>query len=188
MPNNKDSQDNIQPAGSPLSGEPVFLVVGKFRHSHGLRGEILMEVVTDFPERIQKGRILYIGESHQPMVVSGRRIHAGNLLLSFDGINTPEAAGRLRNEWVYVPTQDSLPLPDGEYYHHQILGLQVLTEDGAVLGMISDILVTGANDVYMVRSQSGQQILLPAIQSVILEIDLGKKEMLVRLLPGLLPD
>jgi 16S rRNA processing protein RimM len=188
MPKNKTSTENLQLTGSPVEGEPVYLVVGKFRHSHGLRGEILMEVITDFPERIRQGKILYIGEGHLPIKVAGRRVHGGNLLLSFDGIDTPEEAGRLRNQWVYVPADDRPPLSEGEYYHHQVLGLRVSSEDGVELGIITDILETGANDVYVVRSESGKEILLPAIQSVILDIDLEKEQMLVHLLPGLLPD
>ncbi len=147
-----------------------------------------MEVITDFPERIRQGKTLYIGESHQPLKVAGRRVHGGNILLAFNGIDTPEEAGRLRNQWVYVPAEDRPPLPEGEYYHHQLMGLQVKNEDGSDLGKITSILETGANDVYVVRSESGKEVLLPAIQSVILGIDLENGQMLVHLLPGLLPD
>jgi 16S rRNA processing protein RimM len=182
MPKNKQSQDNHQPSGSPVEGEPLFLVVGKLRHSHGLRGEILMDVITDFPERIRQGKTLYIGENHLPMKVASRRVHGSNLLLAFDGIETSEEVGRLRNQWAYVPASDRPPLLEGEYYHHQILGLQVKSEDGLDLGQVSDILETGANDVYVIRSQSGNELLLPAIQSVILAIDLDKSEMTVHLL------
>ena len=147
-----------------------------------------MEVITDFPERIRQGKTLYIGELHQPMRVSNRRVHGGNLLLLFDDIETPEEVGRLRNQWVYVPANDRPPLSEGEYYHHQLLGLKVTSEDGLELGILSDILETGANDVYVIRSDSGKEVLLPAIQSVIIDIDLDKEQMLVHLLPGLLPD
>jgi len=188
MPKNKQSQDNQRPAGSPVEGEPLFLVVGKLRHSHGLHGEILMEVITDFPERIRQGKTLHIGESHQPLKVTSRRVHGSNLLLAFDGIDTPEEAGGLRNQWVYVPADDRPPLLEGEYYHHQLIGLQVKSEDGLELGIITSILETGANDVYIVRAESGKEVLIPAIQSVILTIDLDKGQMLVHLLPGLLPD
>jgi len=147
-----------------------------------------MEVITDFPERIRQGKTLLIGENHIPMKVASRRAHSTNLLLSFDGIDTPEEAGRLRNQWVYVPANDRPALSEGEYYHHQLLGLRVASEDGVELGKITDILETGANDVYVIRSESGKEVLLPAIQSVILDIDLEKGQMLVHLIPGLLPD
>ena len=147
-----------------------------------------MEVITDFPERIRQGKTLLIGESHQPMRVTSRRVHANNLLLAFDGIDSSEEVGRLRNQFVYVPASNQPPLAEGEYYHHQLLGLQVTSEDGLELGNITSILETGANDVYVVRAESGKEVLLPAIESVILEIDLEKGQMLVHLLPGLLPD
>jgi len=147
-----------------------------------------MEVITDFPERIRPGLTLYIGEEHQPLKVASRRPHSGNLLLGFHSIDTPEAIGQYRNLWAYVPASDRPPLEDGEYYHHQLLGLKVVSDDGQELGQLCDILETGANDVYMVRSEIGKEILLPAIESVILDIDLGKGLMRVHLLPGLLPD
>ncbi len=147
-----------------------------------------MEIITDFPERIRRGVMLYIGENRTPMKVNERRIHASNLLVAFDGVNTPEEAGRLRNLWAYVPAEDRPALPEGEYYHHQILGLQVRDETGKDLGAITDILITGANDVYVVRSQNGTEILLPAIEPVILAINLEQEEMIVRLLPGLIAE
>ncbi len=122
------------------------------------------------------------------MKVVSRRVHSSNLLLSFDGIDTPEEVGRLRNQWVYVPANDRPPLSEGEYYHHQLLGLTATSDDGVELGKITDILETGANDVYVIRSDAGKETLLPAIQSVILDIDLDKGQMLVHLIPGLLPD
>jgi len=188
MPKNNPSQENQQPAGSPVEGEPLFLVVGKLRHPHGLHREIYMEVITDFPERIRQGKTLFIGENHQPMSVASRRVHANNLLLAFDGIDSPEEAGKLRNLWVYVLASDRPPLSEGEYYHHQLIGLRVTSEDGNELGNLVSILETGANDVYIVRSENGREVLLPAIETVILDIDLIKGQMLVHLLPGLLPD
>jgi len=188
MPKNKQFQEEQQTAGSPVEGEPLFLVVGKLRHSHGLRGEILMEVITDFPERIRQGKTLLVGESYQPMRVTSRRVHGENLLLAFEGINSAEEVGRIRNQWVYVTANDRPSLSEGEYYHHQLIGLQVTSEDGLELGKITGILETGANDVYIIRSESGNEVLLPAIHSVILNIDLDKGQMLVHLLPGLLTD
>jgi 16S rRNA processing protein RimM len=176
---------NEQQAGSPPGGEPAFLVVGKLRHPHGVRGEILMEVITDFPERLQPGVTVLIGEGHQPQRIRSRRIHNKGLLVSFDGYTTPEMVGALRNALVYVSTADRPPLPEGEYYHHQLLGLRVINDDGQDLGRIAEILTTAANDIYVVRGETGTEILLPAIEAVIREIDLEKGELHAHLLPGL---
>jgi 16S rRNA processing protein RimM len=79
-------------------------------------------------------------------------------------------------------------LPEGEHYHHELLGLQVFSDEGQLLGALTQIMVTRANDVYIVRSDTGSEILLPAIESVILEIDLEQGKMVVHLLPGLLSE
>ena len=95
-------------------------------------------------------------------------------------------AEKLRNALVYVPTADRPALPAGEYYHHQLLGLRVTGEDGNDLGRLTEILSTAAHDIYVVRSESGAEILLPAIDEVILEIDLDNGLLRVHLLPGLI--
>lgn len=175
-------------SGSPQSGEPEFLVVGKLTHPHGVRGEILMLVWTDFPERLVPGVILYIGSQRSPLELVSRRAHAKGLLVSFAGYGTRELVARLRNQLVHVKASDRPHLPPGEYYHHQLIGLSVVEETGIQLGQLEQILTTGANDVYLVRSSSGAEILLPAIESVILDIDIQQRQMRVRLLPGLLSD
>ncbi len=177
-----------EPAGLPKPDEPAFLVVGKLRRPHGLKGEIIMQVITDFPERLQPGVTVYVGEQHMPMPIRSRRWHDRALLLAFDPYTDPESASALTNQMVYVRSDDRPPLPEGEYYHHQLLGLQVITDEGVELGQISQILETGANDVYVVRPESGPEILLPAIESVVLKIDLPLGQVQVHLLPGLLPE
>jgi 16S rRNA processing protein RimM len=177
-----------QPADSPGEGEPVFLAIGKLRRPHGIQGEILMDVLTDFPERLEKGVIIYMGDQHQPLKIRSRRWQNKAMLLAFDGFTDPETAGQFRNEFLYVRADDRPPLPEGEYYHHQLLGLEVIDETGQPLGVLTKILDTGANDVYIVRPTRGQEILLPAIEQVILDIDLEYKQMRVHILPGLIPD
>ena len=182
-----EPQQTEQPAGSPSPGEPVFLVVGKLHRPHGVRGEMIMEIITDFPERLRNGVVVYAGEEYQPLRIRSRREHSRGLLVSFDSHLDPEAAGRLRNQFVYVRADDRPPLAEGEYYHHQLLGLRVVSDEGQFLGRITKILDTTANEVYVVRPDSGPEILLPAIEEVILVIDVDKGEMQVHVLPGLLP-
>ncbi len=177
---------NSQP-GSPLPGEPVFLAVGKLGRSHGVGGEMQMVVLTDFPERLQPGVILYVGPQHQPLRLKSRRWHDRMMLVAFEGYTVREEVAVLRNQLVYVRADDRPPLPEGEYYYHQLLGLQVVDEDNQLLGELVEILETGANDVYVVRTPVGAQVLLPAIDDVILNIDLARRLMCVHLLPGLLP-
>lgn len=185
-PRSAPRQPNF-PAGSPPSGEPVFLAIGKLRRPHGVRGEMLMEVYTDFPEPLQPGVILYVGENHHPLHLNNVRQHKDGLLIAFEEYHTPEQVGELRNQLAMVLAADRPPLPQGEYYHHQLLGLRVVEEDGHLIGKITEVLATGANDVYIVQPENGGEILLPAIDDVILRIDLPRGEMRVHLLAGLLP-
>lgn len=177
--------DTEQIAGLPEKGEPVFLVIGKLRRPHALRGEMLMDVLTDFPERIKPEVIVYVGEDHVPLRIRSCRKHQQALLVAFDNIHDPEIVGKFRNHLVYTRTSDLPPLPDGDFYHHQLLGMRVICDDGRVLGRLSKILETGANDVYVIGTDSGPDLLLPAIESVILKIDVDRSEMLVHLLTGL---
>ncbi|MEW5870197.1 MAG: ribosome maturation factor RimM [Chloroflexota bacterium] len=184
----ENAGESKQSAGSPPTGEPAFLVVGKLRRPHGVRGELLMEVITDFPERLHSGVTVYIGETYQPHTIRSRRWNGALLMVTFDAYQDPDAAGVLRNQLVYVRADDRPLLPEGEYYHHQLIGMKVISDEGQFLGRLTQILDTGANDVYLVRPEAGAELLLPAIPDVVLEIDLEHGEMHVHLLPGLSPD
>jgi 16S rRNA processing protein RimM len=175
-------------SGSSTSGEPEFLVIGKLGRPHGIHGEILMVVYTDFPERIEPGLTYFVGPRYQPIKLLKHRPHSRGLLITFEGYRDRERIAELRNQLVYVRTSDRPPLGQGEYYHHQLLGLEVVDENGKTLGFLSNILETGANEVYVVRDQSGAEILVPAIDSVVLAIDLEHKQVRVHLLTGLLPE
>jgi 16S rRNA processing protein RimM len=144
-----------------------------------------MEVHTDFPERLQRGRRVYLGEAHFPSEIRSVRPHKHGVLIAFQGIQTPEEAAVWRNQWVYVRADELPPLPPGEYYAHELIGLQVLDETGRLLGELAEILHTPANKVYLVRKADGKELLLPAIPSVILCVDLPARQMRVHLLPGL---
>lgn len=161
------------------------MAVGRLRRPHGVRGEMLVEILTDFPERLQPDSVVYSGEKHTRLTIRSRRHHNDGLLLSFAGIDTPEAVGRLRNQILYVPLSDRPPLPEGEYYHHQLVGLAVVDEAGQPLGALTEVMETGANDVYVVATGKGE-ILLPVIPGVVLDVDLSAKTMKVHVPDGLL--
>ena len=171
-------------SGSP-NGEPVYLTVGFIRRPHGLHGEMIMDLHTDFPERMKRGRKLLVGEEHEPQTLTGARPHQAGLLIKLKGIDTPEAAGQLRNQWVYIKSSDAPPLPEGKIYQHEMFGFQVVDENDQPLGELVEILETGANNVYVVRNNSGHELLLPAIPSVVLNIDPTRRLMRVHLLEGL---
>lgn len=188
MTREKNNKRTERPTGSPSTGEPVFLVVGKLRKPHGLRGEVLMEVLTDFPERLVPGKTVYLGDEYTPLTIENIRNHGKQMLVKFEILDYREDVEEMRNQFIHVQTKDSPPLPDGEYYHHQLIGLNVIDENGNLVGYIHSILETGANDVYIIRPSQGPDILLPAIRSVILEIDLNRKMIHVQIPPGLIPE
>jgi 16S rRNA processing protein RimM len=176
--------DTKNAPGSP-DGEPVYLVVGFLRRAHGVRGEIIMDLHTDFPERLRSGRKLFVGDEHTPVTLTGARPHAKGMLVKLKGVETPEAVIPFRNQWVYVQATDVPALPEGKLYQHELFGFDVVDENGESLGSLVEIIETGANDVYVVRNEAGKEILLPAIPSVILETDPVRRMMRVHLLEGL---
>jgi len=186
MPRHARLQDDDQ-SGSSIPGEPEFLVVGKLGKPHGVDGEIVMEVYTDFPERLQEGAVVYVGKQFKPLQITRRRVHARGLLLCFDGYLTRENVAELTNLLVQVRTSGLPVLQEGEYYQHQLMGLNVVDERGEMLGRITGIIETGANDVFIVQGEDEHEILIPAIDSVVINIDLEASQIRIRPLPGLIP-
>lgn len=174
-------QSRDQTAGSPVEGEPVFVAVGFLRRPHGIHGEMLMDVLTDFPERMKPNRQLFLGEAHEPVRIEKVRWADQSMLIKFEGLDTAEDIGRYRNTVVYVRTDQLPPLPEGQYYHHQLLGLKVTSDQGVFLGILEQILETGANDVYLIRTPEEKELLLPAIEEVVLSVNLDSGEMIVHL-------
>lgn len=175
--------------GSPPNGEPVYLAVGLLRRPHGVHGEIMLEIQTDYPERLSPGTTYFAGKEYIPLKIATNRKHNKGLLLSFENINDRDKISRLRNNRLYVLLSDWPPLPEGEYYDYQLIGLEIIEkETGKMLGELKEIIQTGANDVYVVRSESGREILLPDIPDVILDIDLAQRQMSVYLIPGLVDE
>jgi 16S rRNA processing protein RimM len=134
---------------------------------------------------LKPGTYLYVGDKKQPLKITRRRPHNDGIILGFEGISNAEAATKYRGETVYVRAEDRPELPEGEYYHHQIIGLKVVDEAGVDLGVVTEIIETGANDVYVVTDAAGREILLPALKEVLLDINLDTKIMRVHLLLGL---
>jgi 16S rRNA processing protein RimM len=151
-----------------------------------------VEILTDYPERVARHDYLYLARPHAPDDVErypleSVRPHKGVLLIKLDGIEDRDAAGEFRGMLVEVPLEDAVPLEEGEYYHFQLIGVDVETETGEWLGRVADVIATGAADVFVVRGPRGE-VLLPAIEDVILKLDTEERQMTVHLLPGMLED
>lgn len=175
-------------SGSPTAGEPEYLIVGYLRRPHGVHGEMVMEIHTDFPDRLKPACRVYIGAAHAPMTIAGSRYHNEGLIIKLDGIDTPEAAGRFRNQLVYVTAADRPPLPEGMYYHHELIGFEIVDEMDHIVGTLKEIIQTGANDVYVVARDDSKEVLLPVIPSVVLGLEFAQRRIRVHLIPGLLDE
>lgn len=164
---------------------PRYLIIGRVLKPFGVRGELKIEILTAFPERFASLRQVFLGDDAKSFrVESARALNHSLARLKLAGIDTPEAAATLRHQLVYVARTDAVPLPPHRVYLYQTIGLRVTTTEGVVLGQVTDVLDTRANDVYIVHD-GRREILLPAIPQVIKEINLERGEMVVELMDGL---
>jgi len=172
-----------------LKTEPTF-TVGVVIGTHGLQGDVRVFPRTDFPElRFAAGSQLLLVRPDQTvtqLVVQFARKQNRIYVVSFVGYSSINDVQALRGCELKV-TQSQLPaLPLGEYYIHELIGCAVYTDDGDRLGILVDVLTPGANDVYVVKTESGKEVLLPAIPDCILDVDIGAGRIDAHLMPGLL--
>ena len=192
LSSHRRSRRYFRPAPSRSRSAPIVapevpddaVVVGRIIRSHGLDGAIRIRSHSDNPTRFQPGSELTIAGQIRT-VVSCHDLPDGDALLRLEGLNDPNAARRLADEWILAPVDSAPELPPDEYYHYQLVGLTVITDQGENLGTVREVLETGSNDVYVVASDSGSEVLLPAIEQVVKEIDLASGKMLVHLIDGL---
>lgn len=179
---------NSRGSGPPLrSTEPRFLAVGRVLRPHGVRGELRVELLTSYPERLPHHRVLYLGDDAQPYPVERIRLQPEAALIKLSGCDDRDQAEVLRGQLIQIPIEMAVPLEEDEYYHFQIVGVEVSTDQGERLGRVVEVLDTGANDVYVIRGPRGE-VLIPAIEDVVRELDMEGGRMVVTLLPGLLGD
>jgi 16S rRNA processing protein RimM len=168
----------------PTRPEPHegFIAVGYVRGPHGLDGELKVESLSDNPERFTIGAVFRAGDSS--VTIRSLRSHRGALLVGFDGVDRREQADKLRGLYLEIPEAALATLDTDEYYRFQLIGLKVRDMGGNVLGRLEEVLDTGANDVYIVRNENSE-LLVPAIEAVVKEVDLAAGTMVVDLPPGL---
>lgn len=152
------------------------------RASRRLSGELTVTPLTDFPQRFQPGATVWA--AGVAYTVRGSRPHRNALLVTLEGIETEGQAQSLSGLLFEVPEEELPRLAEGQYYRFQLLGMDVVDREGQPLGRIEEVLETGANDVYIVRNREGE-LLLPAIDAVVKEVDLSARRMVVELMEGL---
>lgn len=166
-----------------------LVTVGRIVNSHGIRGELKVVPETDFPERFDKGNTLIIVDSQNKqtsVTVQTSRLHKNMFILQFAEFSNINEVEKFKGALVKIEAKNQKPLEEGEYYYHEIIGCKVVTEEGQELGLISEVLTPGANDVWVVSLPKGKQLLLPVIDDVILNVDIALKTIRIHLMEGLL--
>ncbi|MFC5532419.1 ribosome maturation factor RimM [Cohnella yongneupensis] len=171
--------------------EERLLNVGKIVNTHGIRGEVKVYPQTDFPEvRFKPGTTLklYPPESGAPVSVEivTSREQKKMYVLKLKGFEDINQVEKYKGWELKVPETDRVPLDEGEYYVRDIIGCEVVTEDGETLGTITDTMSPGANDIWVVKLPKGKELLLPVIDDVVLNVDIAARKVKVHLMEGLL--
>jgi 16S rRNA processing protein RimM len=169
-----------------VTGEPGYLVIGTIVGAHGIRGEVKVTPMTDFPERFRPGARVFVGRGPgvRATEIAAARPHKGMWLVKLAAVPDRNAAELLRDQYLLIPEAEAMPLGEHENYVHDLIDLSVVTTEGELLGRITEVIFTPANDVYVVKGDAGE-LLLPALRSVIMQVDLVARQMTVNLPEGL---
>lgn len=176
------------------SKQPHYLLLGKIVRPHGIRGELRMKILTDYPERIgNELKTVYIGTGANQLdaetyTIESVRFHKDFLLLTLKDISDRNEAELLRGLYVMIDLEHAVPRDEDEIYLYELMGLTVKTVDDKTLGTIHDVIETGANDVYIVRSHEYGELLLPIHDETLVGVDTETGIVTVNLPEGLLPD
>ena len=163
------------------------LEVGQIVNTFGIKGEVKVTPFTDDINRFDDLKKVYVKTRKEDKLykVENVRYHKNMVLLKLEGIENPEQGELLKNAYLEIDREDAIPLEEGQYFIVDLIGLDVYTDEGKLLGKVDDIYNTGANDIYVVKDELGKQILLPGIKEVIKEVKIDEK-IIVHLIPGLI--
>ncbi len=164
-----------------------YLDIGKVVNTHGVKGELKVMPLTDDPLRYSLLKYVLIDKDGklEEYKIDSVRFHKNFVLLKLSGLETLEEAEKLKSRVLKIHRKDAVKLPEGSYFICDLIGIKVLNMNGSKLGTLKDVIKTGGNDVYVVQHEE-KELLIPALKSVVKNIDLNKREMLVDLPEGLL--
>ena len=164
-----------------------YLEIGQIVNTFAIKGMVKIKPFTDDINRFDKLKKVYIKnkDGKKEYQIQEVKYHKNMVLMKLEGIDTVEQADLLRQSYLLVNRDDEEPLEEGVYYIVDLIGLEVYTDEGVLLGNVDDIFNTGSNDIYVVKDGKGKQILLPGIPDVIKDVDLEKGKITVHLIPGL---
>ena len=162
--------------------DQVRLTVGRLGGSHGVHGELRMHILTDAPDHLKTLKTVFLGDRDTPITLESIRFTDKGALVKLEGIGTPEAAAKLSGLNVKIAGADARPLAEGEYFLFQLIGLKVNDEEGNLIGVVTDLIETGAHDVLVIgeRPDSPEDLLVPNHPEFVLEMDAANGTMVVR--------
>ena len=165
-----------------------LLQVGVITSTHGVRGEVKVFPTTDDPNRFKslKHVLLDTGREKKSLEVQGVKFFKQFVILKFKGIDNINDIEMYKKRELWIPREEAQELEEDEYYIADLIGMDVVLEDGSKFGTLKDVMETGANDVYVVEDDKGEEILLPAIRECILDVDVEKNVMTIHLMKGLI--
>lgn len=164
-----------------------MFIVGEIINTQGLRGEVKVRRITDFEERFQIGKTVYFYENDiaSPLIIDGFRTRKNIDYLHFEAYTTIDDVEHLKSAYLYIQEEQLTPLEENAYYYYEIIGCQVYTSDGTVIGTITSILSPGANDVWVTEDKQGNEYLIPYIEDVVKEVDARNKQVIIERMEGL---
>ncbi len=164
-----------------------YFVIGKIVNTQGIRGDVRILPQTDDVTRFEKLETVEIfrGNETRKLTIEKVWYHKNFVVIKFEEIETMNDAEKIKDFLVRIDRKDAVPLDEDEYFITDLIGVKVITDENETLGTIKDVIVTGANDVYVVKTD-GKDVLLPAIKQCILNVDMEKREMLIHLMKGLI--
>ncbi|MEE8413248.1 MAG: ribosome maturation factor RimM [Dehalococcoidales bacterium] len=160
-----------------------YITIGKILSPWRTEGQLKAEVLTDFPRRFAPSSKVYI--KRQPATIDDLEWRKGKAIIKLDTVNNFKEAERLRGQLIEIRESQLQVLPEGQYYHFQLVGMKVLTTQGELLGHITEILTTPNNDTYIVSGERGE-ILIPAAEDIVKSVDIEKKCLVIEPIKGLL--
>ncbi len=165
-----------------------YLEIGQIVNTFGIKGMVKVKPFTDDIKRFDRLKTIYIeiNKEKKEYEIQEVKYHKNMVLIKFKGIDNIEEAEQLRQRYILIDREKEEPLEEGVYYIVDLIGLDVYTDDGKLLGKVDDIFNTGSNDIYVVKDKLGKQILLPGISEVLKDIDLKNEKITVHLIPGLI--
>lgn len=172
---------------TPMTDEAELIAIGLIEKPFGVKGEVRVRSLSDVPGRLEgltdvtlvaaSGRALLTAVTHV-------RKQGGSYVLGFDAFSSPEEAAAFRGALVKIPRGEAPPLPAGQYYEFELVGMTVVEETGRLLGTLEEVLEAGSSHVFVVR-RAGRETLIPALRQVVASVDLQSRTMTVRLIPGM---